>query len=380
MWLWLLFAKGRVWFSRRLGLVILGRVAGRIPFNVLRSLEQYLYSKEISLHIEKMTKLNDSTIVQYEFPKNFPLSFRRSKTFEQRYVYTLKDVVVSPKSGLSWFPEGLIIEESVGSLLRITGWGGILHEPLLPVAKLQIDDPVVVCPPTGYFHWLFEILPNVSRVLASIPEVKILIPSTSPAYVLDALRLILGADRFTRNVLSASKPVRVQNLIMPSVEVYSGFVHPDDVQHIRLNVKTRVSVASEGSPLVYVSRKKVEKRRVGNEGELEERLRSMGFEILTCEDISFVKQIASFSQARIIVGLHGAGLSNLVWSQNECSVVEIFPHGFFNDCYARLALTLGFEYRYVECTPSDESNGTIPINEVSKKLEEMGVDKFEEPL
>jgi len=116
------------------------------------------------------------------------------------------------------------------------------------------------------------------------------------------------------------------------------------------------------------SRSNTRKRRVENEPELEERLQSNGFRIVHCENISFRDQVGIFSGAKFIVGLHGAGLSNMVWADPPCKVLEIFPHGFFNDCYARLALTLSFEYEYVECAPG---SGRIPIDIVTGKIKQI---------
>ena len=70
----------------------------------------------------------------------------------------------------------------------------------------------------------------------------------------------------------------------------------------------------------------------------------------------------------MVVGPHGAGLGNLIWADAPCSIVEIFPHAFFNDCFARLAITVGFEYDYVECDLDPVSGGTIPVDAVMKKV------------
>jgi len=104
------------------------------------------------------------------------------------------------------------------------------------------------------------------------------------------------------------------------------------------------------------------------EDTLEEKLMTLGFKIIYCENISFEEQISLFSMARLIVAPHGAGLSNMVWADSPCKVVEIFPSNIFNDCYARLALTLGSEYDYVVSSIDTSSDGKIPVDIVLKKI------------
>ena len=60
-------------------------------------------------------------------------------------------------------------------------WGDVLHEPLLPVTELPLQEPVVVCHPANYFHWLLEVLPNLLFAIARFPDVKIVVPGTARA-------------------------------------------------------------------------------------------------------------------------------------------------------------------------------------------------------
>ena len=47
----------------------------------------------------------------------------------------------------------------------------------------------------------------------------------------------------------------------------------------------------------------------------------------------------------------------MVWANLPCEIFEIFPFNFFNDCYARLTLGLGFGYDYVICGQDKNSMG-----------------------
>ena len=126
-------------------------------------------------------------------------------------------------------------------------------------------------------------------------------------------------------------------------------------------------MAVESAPtdgFLYVSRRKARKRRLVNEQALEDELSSVGFSIVHPEDTPFKDQIALFSKAQFIVAPHGAGLSNIVWADPPCRVLEIFPSDIFNDCYARLAVSLGLGYDYLVSEADDSSSGRVRILDV----------------
>ena len=159
--------KLRVFLGRRLSRLVLGPVVGKLPCRSVRSLEEIYYRKHIRDHVADIIRVGDPVIVKYDFPDSYPPHFCKERAFDKRDVFILKDICVSPNSGLVWFPDGYVLEESVGSFKRIMyGWDGVLHDPLLPVKNIATENPIVSCPPTGYFHWLHERMPVLLQALA----------------------------------------------------------------------------------------------------------------------------------------------------------------------------------------------------------------------
>lgn len=74
---------------------------------------------------------------------------------------------------------------------------------------------------------------------------------------------------------------------------------------------------------IYISRKKSQ-RAMAFEVEIEDLLKSMDFQVLYAEELTFAEQIEMFSQASTIVAAHGAGVSNTVFAKSDCTIVEIF--------------------------------------------------------
>lgn len=346
-------AKDRKRLVRLLSSALLGPIVGKMPKSSIESLEKSSYLPEIEKHIVEIIPVTDAEIVRHDLDAGFPPFFRREAVFGRRNLYLLRDAVVSPNSGMVWI-ENRILEESVGSLRRIMGWGDVLHEPLLPVRELQLQEPVVVCHPASYYHWLLEVLPNLLFAISRFPGVRVVVPENCPAYIIDGLTAVLGPE-VTERFVACSSPIRVGALIMPQYHTLPEFTNPQVMRLLNAEVKSKLVRGSDSdgsrSPgeRIYISRRKSRRRRLAREDLLEGMLRDRGFRVLHCEELSFREQVRIFHEAETVVGTHGAGLSNLVWSQAPCRVIEIFPKNYILDCYAWLSFSLGFDYRYAIC-------------------------------
>ena len=75
---------------------------------------------------------------------------------------------------------------------------------------------------------------------------------------------------------------------------------------------------------LFVSRQDADHRRLRNEKELVSLLASrLGVTPIVPGELSVREQIKLFSQAELVVGIHGAGMSNIVFCHPGASVVEI---------------------------------------------------------
>jgi capsular polysaccharide biosynthesis protein len=64
--------------------------------------------------------------------------------------------------------------------------------------------------------------------------------------------------------------------------------------------------------------------------------------------MSLPQQIEAFRRARVVVGAHGAGLTNVLFCRPDTIIVEIFPEGgVHGSAFHRLASFLDFPYFYI---------------------------------
>lgn len=103
---------------------------------------------------------------------------------------------------------------------------------------------------------------------------------------------------------------------------------------------------------IYLSRARAGWRRAINEKEVVGLLSRRGFLSTRLEDHTLYDQAACMSQVSMLVGVHGAGLTNMLFMPTGSTVVELLPAGADSALYCVLAGILGHRYICVECSRS----------------------------
>lgn len=91
--------------------------------------------------------------------------------------------------------------------------------------------------------------------------------------------------------------------------------------------------------------------------EIELAFKIQGFIVYNAEDFPFAETVRIFQSAQLIVGIHGAGLTNMVLAQPGCRVIELDPvtHKFGGDIrpvFELMAEVIGFDYQKVNMPSS----------------------------
>ena len=73
-----------------------------------------------------------------------------------------------------------------------------------------------------------------------------------------------------------------------------------------------------------------------------------------------IKTIQLFSQANIIVGAHGGGLTNMIFSSSQAKIIELHPDNCGNVCYWHLSHVL--ENTHIMLLAKSISNSEIEVN------------------
>jgi hypothetical protein len=77
---------------------------------------------------------------------------------------------------------------------------------------------------------------------------------------------------------------------------------------------------------IFLTRNAGRGRHLGNAAAVAQVCREYGFALVDADGLTLDEQIRCFAQARYVVGIHGAGLTNLIFRRGApCSLLELFP-------------------------------------------------------
>ena len=217
--------------------------------------------------------------------------------------------------------------------------------------------------PNNYYHWMFDILPRFGLLQRSglVPDYYLINDQTQ--FQKDSLeRLEIPLDK----VLNPRTWTHVEadELIVPSL-LGPPFQNTPQIQACRYlrSIFVPKCTARKAHRALYISRADAKSRRVANEIEIQEELLANGFEVVCLTDVPLFQQIEMFAEARIVVGPHGAGLTNVVFSEPGSVLIEFVPEGWKIDCFEILARNVELKYRSIICAESNVSPFQSRLND-----------------
>ncbi len=223
---------------------------------------------------------------------------------------------------------------AVSCLPKLTHYKGIVVVLTTPEAR------------GNYWHWTAELLPKIS-LLESLgiqaKEVTAFVVNTAGTkYEVETLQELLphGAP-----IIPSSKRLHLSAdrlVAFSSAPHYHDF-HPRGILWLN-GMRPR---SSHKKTKIYVTRASAKKRRILNESALIPLLVDLGFELHDPSNLSVREQREIFQQANVVVGCHGAGLTNLVWCERGTCVVEIHAPAEPGLFYWRVCEILGLTYHPV---------------------------------
>jgi hypothetical protein len=213
---------------------------------------------------------------------------------------------------------------------------------------------------SNYFHWMVELLPRL-QLLEEHPEINalpLIIPADPPKFVRESLQLSGYEDRvqFLRRGVHSFDTLYIPSALSPPS-------HPSPAAIAWLRAKLGGSIVSASTykkRRLYVSRRDAPTRFATNELDLEAMLKGLNFETVKMSDYTVAEQIVLFSQAKVVVGIHGAALANLVFCSRETYVLELFLEGWFTNAFYHISLIQQLHYGYLICKKDGEGQ-YVPI-------------------
>lgn len=360
------------WKLYRLGMRLsLGKTRGfGASDNHIYSIPEGCASEEVASHVDRIKRISDAYIQRYGIsgllraggPKNISV-FAEIKPVPARNLYLLSNVAVSAETGAMWVRDKFSFVESLGNNLHFYVWGGLKDMMRAPV-KLP-GRIVTPCANLGYYHWLLDAMAQVliARREAGA-DVKVLASSHSFRFVREGMAFFgIGED----DIIWMDGPVEAEKAVMVARNTDLGVVFKDNADVLRQEIFKRLDRVVAPFRKIYISRRLERNRAIKNEDAVENAVRRAGFEVCYFEKMPFAEQMKMVSEAKIIMGVHGAGLSNMIAGREGLKVMELLNPAYFNPCFAQLASQLGFDYR---CAMLKHDNGAVfaDIREIERLI------------
>lgn len=292
--------------------------------------------------VETQRRRHPATVLHYPAPDGLPDWLVREAGVDATWSYALRDAVLAPEPGVVWLANGTPVPELCGGISRYAGSQDVRGLARVR-ARERLDGTWGVLANHTYYHFLTEDLPALLASLAFAREVLgvdpgVITPQSRHRYVADALGT-LGARV---HATSATK-VSVERLVASGFA--SSLIHPSSIDLLRTHFAL---TEAPGERWLYVSRAGF-RRAPTWERELVEALEQHlpQVEVIHGHRLSLIDQVAAFSEAAVVIGPHGAGLSNLVFSPHTTRVVELATPQNRNDHFWRVAALRGQSYRLI---------------------------------
>ena len=254
--------------------------------------------------------------------------------FNTKYLVRVSDVVVNTETCLVYATDNsghlILISES-------TEWPAehaIIYseKPPRKIYK-KLEHAALGLPNSGFAHLMSEDLPNL---LAVESKRKFLFYEKSSSLN----HQIFSILKYKKYIVP--KWIYVKELEMVTKEKDLGYMHPQSVKIIK-SIRNNLLLSSlKTKTRIYISRTD-STRSFKQEKEIQKIFSDLGFLVIYPEKLSFREQIMVFSNAKVVAGIHGAGLFNTIWS-DSCSVVEFMPINRINRCFEWQSSVVGNSY------------------------------------
>jgi hypothetical protein len=326
--------------------------ANVVRLKILQAEEAYVARRPVSVtgHLAEADEKHLIPLISNEFKARAP----------SLDLYAVSGALVSPNAAISTGDH--IIADSLRPYLHLNDvlaqFGQ--HISLAPegdgrldlaVSSLQrIGTPMLLLRDhgeAGYFHFLHSVLPRLllwnQAPLVGL-DLHIAVTTNFQAQFLEYLkvpkeRLHIAAGQS----YLFDQAYMISGLVRPDWPTGGFFERPLEVTRL---LRTLIPAdAAYAKARIYISRRDSQIRSVHNEPELERVLREkFGFQPVVLSEISPEQQIRAFAGAAIVVGAHGAGLSNATFMKPDAILFEIFPKIRIWPTFRAIAARAGLRY------------------------------------
>ncbi len=280
---------------------------------------------------------------------------------EDERAYRLSPGFLEPEAGYACTQDGLLIEHSLSEQQRdARRWNGMQYFSAVPIprvlkqatsrqysggAKLGQAASLRTVYETNYFHVLIDALPKVAFFEAlGMPEDAVLVVADTLAQ-----QPFFQAIQQRGSFAKRRWHVQHEHEYLQAETLWCGRVSEVNLRWIDgMLDMIDAHPNAQGTERIFVTRSPSAGRTIINMADVSVVLRNHRIEMIDAAQLSWPQQVDLFGSARLIAGIHGAGLTNLVFRRGlPTDVFEIFSPFGCTPAYYYLAKLYGYRYAYL---------------------------------
>lgn len=304
-------------------------------------------------------------------PKRFSTPLAVTAPVRGALYYSYLNVLLTPQRGIVLETDNTCLEWGDKSAADVFYWRNLYFKQIedIPGVSFALRSAA-----NNFYHTLVDNLPRLYALHDTRyrdTQIELLVPGSLRPYEQYFLNRMLPESVRIRKV-ECNRLYRPATIVFSSFlsRPLSGYLPRKYLEFFR--ERTLPSRPRQKRHRIYITRKDTAVgRRILNEGELIRVAEQFGFQSHTLEGMSLAAQIELFFDAEAVLAPHGAGLTNLLFS-DHVGVVELhptptaFPHYYF------LSQALGHRYRCV-CSnaPIRHSDFTVDVKAVGACLADI---------
>ncbi|WP_310621072.1 glycosyltransferase family 61 protein [Flexibacterium corallicola] len=210
-----------------------------------------------------------------------------------------------------------------------------------------------------YYMFISHILPQFIRLCEEVSgnydKITVLVRSDLSSFQRNIFSYLQKLYPFLEfAITSETERYACENLIFLSEQRANNFRSPPSrisANKVSAYFKRSYGILEGVRPYrkIYVSRRDARIRRILNEEQLEKFLLRKGFDIICPGELSHPEQVKIFNEAKVIIGAHGAGLTNILFSQSGGVVLELLPRNYVQSAYMWISVLKNQSYTPILC-------------------------------
>lgn len=269
--------------------------------------------------------------------------------FGETTLYNIKKAYVTP-FGVVIHKHKIVKESLCDYNANINNINTYIKKRVLRKVKKSNGQVVVFFNPfyINYYHFIAECITRLLSVYDKKEHVQPIVLSSSPKYVFSFLELLGYKNIIT---IEEDEILYCEDIILPSQTTVVHKQNPHIInllsKILRKNVETIKHKFSDFKN-IYISREKAIYRKVLNETDLLNAISRYDFKIVNFEDYSLLDCIAIMSNADCLLGVHGAGLTNMIFMDSQKLIIHLIHEGHHDPSFYNLATAMQHDSIFIQ--------------------------------